>query len=171
MSPCSILRNVPFLMFVRCKQGAPFSGIQVELFAIKVFCWFGSSLVRVTIPHFGDEVPKNPGGLQIMATYGKIDAYEDDEDWCQYVERLEAYFEANDIDASEKQRAILLSVCGGKMYKLIRDLVAPALPKETTYKEITDLVKATRTQCLQPSYSNLDFTRACVRQENLWQLL
>ena len=129
-------------MFVRCKQGAPFSGIQVELFAIKVFCWFGSSLVRVTILHFGDEVPKNPGGLQTMATYGKIDSYEDDEDWCQYVERLEAYFEANDIDASEKQRAILLSVCGGKMYKLIRDLVAPALPKEKTYKEITDLVKA-----------------------------
>ena len=28
------------------------------------------------------------------------------------------------------------------MYKLIRDLVAPALPKEKAYKEITDLVKA-----------------------------
>ena len=77
-----------------------------------------------------------------MATYGKIDAYEDDEDWCQYVERLEAYFAANDIDASEKQRVILLTVCGGKMYKLIRDLVAPALPNEKAYKEITDLVKA-----------------------------
>ena len=131
-------------MFVRCKQGAPFGWIQVELFAIKVFCWFGSSLVRVYDTTFwrrGTKV-KEPWGLQIMATYGKIDAYEDNEDWCQYVERLEAYFEANDIDASEKQRAILLSVCGSKMYKLIMDLVAPALPKEKAYKEITDLVKA-----------------------------
>ena len=40
-----------------------------------------------------------------------------------------------------KRRAILLSACGTETYSLIKKLVAPALQKEKTYKQITDIVK------------------------------
>ena len=80
-----------------------------------------------------------------MATFGKIEEYDNSEDWRQHVERLENYFEADDIqddDAGKrKQRAILLTVCGPTMYKMIRDLVAPAQPKEMTFTELAQLVE------------------------------
>ena len=34
-----------------------------------------------------------------------------------YTERLEHYFEANDVNSAEKQRAILLSGCGASTYQ------------------------------------------------------
>ena len=43
-----------------------------------------------------------------------------------YAECLEKYFLANDVEAGDKQRAILLSVCGPATYQLIRNLAAPA---------------------------------------------
>lgn len=73
-----------------------------------------------------------------MACYGKIEEFKTDTgDWTEYVERLTQYFVANDIEANEKKRAILLSVCGEKTYGLLRSLVAPSKPGEKTY---TDLV-------------------------------
>ncbi len=65
-----------------------------------------------------------------MATFGNVEAFDESEDWLQYVERLEHYFVANDIADNGKKHAILLTVCGPKIYKLIRDLVSPAKPKE-----------------------------------------
>ena len=55
-----------------------------------------------------------------MATYyGKLSEFDKDkEDWTSYVERLELFFEANDIEQEEKQKAILLSSCGPSTYKL-----------------------------------------------------
>lgn len=44
---------------------------------------------------------------------------------------------------------ILLSLCRGKMYKLIRDLAATMLPKQKSFAELTELVK--RHQCPEPS--------------------
>ena len=52
------------------------------------------------------------------------------EDWESYEERLQQYFVANDIAEAEKQRAILLSVCGQSTYNVIRNLVAPKKPGE-----------------------------------------
>lgn len=74
-----------------------------------------------------------------MATYGKIGEFiESEETWTQYIERLEQYFLANDLEDASKQRAILLSVCGSKTYALARDLLQPAKPAETTYKKIVE---------------------------------
>lgn len=57
-----------------------------------------------------------------MATYGKIGEFKElEESWTQYIERLEQYFSANDVEDPGKKRAILLSVCGSKMYALARD--------------------------------------------------
>ena len=74
-----------------------------------------------------------------MATYGKIGEFtESEETRTQYVERLEQYFLANDVEDVAKRHAILLSVCGSKTYALARDLLQPAKPAETTFKKIVD---------------------------------
>ena len=52
-----------------------------------------------------------------MATYGRIDEYDEIEEWTQYVERMNNFFEANEIDDEDKKRSIFLSVIGAKTYK------------------------------------------------------
>ena len=76
-----------------------------------------------------------------MANHGKLEEYDPQEVWSQYIERLEFYFEANGVDNVDKQRAILLSVCGSKTYKLIRNLTMPGKPSDKTFKEIVELVQ------------------------------
>ena len=77
-----------------------------------------------------------------MATHGSIGEFDSDkETWAAYTERLQEYFLANDADVAEKQRAILLSVCGAATYQLIRDLVSPARPNTKTFDEIVQLVQ------------------------------
>ena len=44
------------------------------------------------------------------------------------------------VDDEDKQRAILLSVCGSKTYKLIRNLITPRKPSEKTFAELVELV-------------------------------
>ena len=58
------------------------------------------------------------------------------EDWRSYTERLQNYFIANDIKSEAKQRAILLSVCGPRTYKLIRSLLSPQEPKDASFADI-----------------------------------
>ena len=88
----------------------------------------------VSIYYIGDEDNQNYGQ---MATYGNVGEFRESvESWTQYVERLDQYFEANEVTDGKKKRAILLSVCGSKTYKLIRDLLQPKKPGETEVKEI-----------------------------------
>ena len=59
-----------------------------------------------------------------MATHGTIKQFNPQvDDWPTYVERLQYYFVANDVDDAAKKRAILLTVCGAPTYKLLRSLV------------------------------------------------
>ncbi|XP_049520471.1 uncharacterized protein K02A2.6-like [Dermacentor silvarum] len=53
-----------------------------------------------------------------------------------YVERLEFYFEANDITTEDKKRAVLCTVSGPATYAVIRSLCSPALPSATSYADI-----------------------------------
>ena len=76
-----------------------------------------------------------------MANHGKLEEYDSQEEWSQYIERLEFYFEANGVDDEDKQRAILLSVCGSKTYKLIRNLITPRKPSEKTFAELVEFVQ------------------------------
>jgi len=78
-----------------------------------------------------------------MATHGTIGEFQHaQEDWLAYVERLEQYFTANDVESADKQRAILLSSVGAPTYRLIRNLLAPAKPTDKTLKEIVDAAQA-----------------------------
>lgn len=76
-----------------------------------------------------------------MPTFGKVDEYNEGEDWSHYIERLNHFFEANDIESGDKKRSIFLVSVGAKTYKLIRSLVAPEDPKEKTYEDLAKLVQ------------------------------
>ena len=86
-------------------------------------------------------------GPKMATLFGKVDAFEENaETWEHYTERLGHYFDANGIgdvsgDDKAKRRAILLSVCGSKVYKLMCDLLAPAKPKEKSYQELVKLIQ------------------------------
>ena len=49
---------------------------------------------------------------------------------------IDKFFQANDIDDTEKKRAVLLSVVGPATYKLLRSLLAPAKPGDKNYGEL-----------------------------------
>ena len=71
----------------------------------------------------------------------KLKEYSADEDWEQYVERLEFYFVSKDIDKEPKKKVTLLAAMGATTYKLMCDLVAPQKPKDKTFAELKDLVQ------------------------------
>ena len=105
-----------------------------------------------------------------MVTHGSIGEFQHtQESWQSYVERLQQYFVANDVDAAMKQRAILLSIVGGKTYQLIRNLLGPAKPTERSFDEIVEAVRnhyqpvpsviyTTTSLCHQSSSSDLTST-------------
>lgn len=77
-----------------------------------------------------------------MATISALTEFvEEDGDWVEYIERLEHFFLANDITDEGKQRLILLSVCGAKTYKLIRNLAMPRRPGEIAFREPVTMVQ------------------------------
>ena len=66
-----------------------------------------------------------------MATFEQVGAFiEGQEEWKQYVERLEQYLIANGVEDAGKKRAVFLSTIGPQAYKLLSSLVAPAAPSE-----------------------------------------
>ena len=77
-----------------------------------------------------------------MNTFGNIGEFNAErETWPLYVDRLKQFFEANDVKAQGKKRAILLSVCGADTYKLISSLVAPEKPGDKTFDELIAVTK------------------------------
>ena len=63
-----------------------------------------------------------------------------EEDITAYLECVELYLKANDIVES-KQVAVFLTVAGGKVYALLRDLLAPGKPNTKTFKELAQTLK------------------------------
>ena len=74
-----------------------------------------------------------------MAAVRAIGEFEpEQEQWTQYSERLGHYFTANGITDEEKNKAVLLTVIGRVMYKLLRNLIAPETVDGISYGEIVD---------------------------------
>ncbi len=76
-----------------------------------------------------------------MATLlGKIGPFDPQEEgWPYYVERLEEFFEANDITGdrnASKKRSVFISVMGPRSYTLLRNLLAPVKPKDQTFDQL-----------------------------------
>ncbi len=79
-----------------------------------------------------------------MATHGTMKQFNPQvDDWPTYVERLQYYFVANDVDVDAKKRAILLTVCGAPTYKLLRSLVPDGKldADDVTYDSLVKLLK------------------------------
>ena len=80
-----------------------------------------------------------------MATHGKLDEFQCDngdvEAWNEYCERLGHYFVANKVTEAAIKKSILLSVCGARTYKLMRNLVSPQKPGELSYDDLVKVVK------------------------------
>ena len=75
-----------------------------------------------------------------MAVHGTLSVYDSAaEPWTIYVERLNQYFIANDVEDSSKKRAILLAVCGSKTFQLIRSLTEED-PTSKPYDDVVQLV-------------------------------
>uniref|UniRef100_A0A2M4A4E3 Retrotransposon gag domain-containing protein n=1 Tax=Anopheles triannulatus TaxID=58253 RepID=A0A2M4A4E3_9DIPT len=62
------------------------------------------------------------------------------DDWNVYYERLEQFFEVNEI-TPEKRSAFLISCIGSQAYKSLRDLCHPALPKDRPFEELCELLR------------------------------
>ena len=76
-----------------------------------------------------------------MPNIGKITEFvEGKETFENYVERMEQFFDANDIK-DEKKVVVLLSVVGASTYGVIRNLSQPTLPKDKTYNDLVGLLK------------------------------
>lgn len=79
--------------------------------------------------------------VSTMALFGRIDEFKpENEPWSAYIERLEQFFEANNI-ADERQVATLLCVMGATTYGLLRNLVQTNKPKDKTFEEIVTVLK------------------------------
>ena len=71
-----------------------------------------------------------------MATIGQIKEYvEGQEDFECYIERVEQFFEANEIDEN-KWVAVLLTVIGAPTYGLLKNLVLPESPSSLKFEDL-----------------------------------
>ena len=76
-----------------------------------------------------------------MPTFGKLDEFNETEDWRHYIERVNHFFEANEITDPDKRRSIFLVCVGAKTYKLVGSLVAPEDPKDKSYEDLAKLLQ------------------------------
>ncbi|XP_053372930.1 uncharacterized protein K02A2.6-like [Mercenaria mercenaria] len=76
-----------------------------------------------------------------MPLFGKISEFQDgQESFLNYEERLVQFFEANEVP-DEKLVPVFLSVIGSTAYGVLKNLVAPALPKDKSYADLVKLLK------------------------------
>ena len=76
-----------------------------------------------------------------MSSHGKLGEFKpEEENISAYLERVQIYFQANDIKR-ERQVAVFFSVVGGKTYSLLRDLCAPSKPVEKSVEELSAVLR------------------------------
>ena len=86
-----------------------------------------------------------------MTTIWRIESFDDaKENWETYLERAEQFFLANDIHNNHKVQT-LLNLIDGKIYTVLRDLLAPEKPTTKSFQ----LVVATLQEHLSPEPSEI----------------
>ena len=68
---------------------------------------------------------------------GSVGELTDNEDFDSYVERVELFFDANNVVAA-RQLPSFLSLIGAQAYQTLKSLTSPSLPKAKTFKECVD---------------------------------
>ena len=75
-------------------------------------------------------------------TYGQLGPFDKQvESFTAYVERVQIFFEANAVP-EEKRLSVFLSVVGGPVYSLLRNLLAPVPPKDSSLDAVIDVLTA-----------------------------
>lgn len=62
-------------------------------------------------------------------------------DWDVFSERLEQFIELNDVP-EDKKKALLITCIADDAYSRLREICHPTLPKEKTFKELSDMLQA-----------------------------
>ncbi|KAH7949570.1 hypothetical protein HPB49_012319 [Dermacentor silvarum] len=76
-----------------------------------------------------------------MSRLGKIAEFDPKlQNFESYLERFELFVQANDIKEEEKL-PVFLTVIGAEAYEVLKNIVVPASPSETTYVEAKRLLK------------------------------
>lgn len=65
--------------------------------------------------------------------------YSSYDDWQAFIERLEQAFELNNV-ADDKKKALLINCIDQSIYKTLRDICYPDVPKDKTYSELCELM-------------------------------
>ena len=74
-------------------------------------------------------------------TIGQLEEFDQTSDSVlAYIERTQLFFQANEIKAA-KHVAVFLTAIGGRTYTLLRNFLAPTLPKDKSFDEIVDTLK------------------------------
>jgi hypothetical protein len=73
-------------------------------------------------------------------THGVGEFDDSNESWSEFQKRLELMFEAQDVTAPGKKRAILLSTCGRRTFQVARSLCAPDKVASKSYAQICELL-------------------------------
>lgn len=85
-----------------------------------------------------------------MASVTKFQEFSPEiDDFQIYRERLEQHFEANAIKEENVRIAVLLSSISPAVYKILRDLTFPHLPKEKSYSDLCKIL--VKQYCIQKS--------------------
>ena len=69
----------------------------------------------------------------------KFDSYDESDDIEDYLERLELFLTANNVE-EEKKVAHLLSGIGAKVYAVVKNLTALRTPKECNWDRLKELL-------------------------------
>jgi len=97
-----------------------------------------------------------------MATHGMLTAFDSSTmNWRSYVDQLKFYFVANEIEGDDKQRAILLSVCGQSTFATICSLVGADTLKGIKYADLIKILS----EHYDPKPSSIVQRYNCVRAE------
>ena len=76
-----------------------------------------------------------------MNSIGKLEEFDETcGNWSAYIERVEQYFLANDVD-DEKKVPVLLTVIGGKTYSLLQTLTSLDKPSTKSFEEIVAILQ------------------------------
>ena len=76
-----------------------------------------------------------------MSLFGVVEDFDVKEgDFIEYIERLEHYFNANEVTDDEKKASILITVVGKDTYSILRSLVTPEKPADKGYVELKTIL-------------------------------
>ena len=80
----------------------------------------------------------------MAAVHGSLPTFNmEKESWSSYMERMDFYFEAHEIDSPEKKRSLplVLSACGTEAYKTLKNLVRPVSLKDKSYTDLVEILQ------------------------------